>query len=79
MSILVSCSIIGILPTACTASVWNITPAAFANAAISSTGKIVPVSLLAHITETTAYGAPGRPGTRRDRGSPSRRRRHNEP
>ena len=44
----------GILPTACTASVWNMMPLAAASSAISTTGKIVPVSLLAHITETIA-------------------------
>ena len=54
MSILLFLRSIGTLPTACTASVWNITPAALASSAISSTGKKLPVSLLAHITDTTA-------------------------
>ncbi|MNE22522.1 hypothetical protein D3C80_1157380 [compost metagenome] len=48
------CRSSGTLPTACTASVWNITPNSSAMRAISSTGNSVPVSLLAHITETTA-------------------------
>jgi hypothetical protein len=45
---------IGILPTACTASVWNRAPTVAALRASSSTGKIVPVSLLAHMIDTTA-------------------------
>ena len=45
---------IGTLPTACTASLWNMTPASSAICAICSTGNSVPVSLLAHITETMA-------------------------
>ena len=54
MSMLLFLRSIGTLPTACTASVWNRTPAACASSAISSTGNRVPVSLLAHITETMA-------------------------
>ena len=54
MSILLFFRLIGIFPTACTASVWNMIPFAAANSAISNTGNRVPVSLLAHITETTA-------------------------
>ncbi len=44
----------GTLPTAWTASVWNMTPAEWASSAISSTGNRVPDSLLAHMTETMA-------------------------
>ena len=54
MSMQVSLRLIGTLPTAWTASVWNMTPAERASSAISSTGNRVPVSLLAHITETMA-------------------------
>ena len=54
MSMWVFLRSIGSLPTACTASVWNITPASWAISAICSTGKIVPVSLLAHMKEAIA-------------------------
>ena len=54
MSMAVVFRLIGTLPTDCTASVWNRAPWPWASSAISSTGNSVPVSLLAHITETTA-------------------------
>ncbi len=44
----------GTWPKACTASVWNIAPAAWQRRPISSTGCRVPTSLLTHITDTTA-------------------------
>ena len=43
-------------PGACTASQWTSAPAARARAAISATGWIAPVSLLASMTETSASG-----------------------
>jgi hypothetical protein len=62
---------IGILPTACTASVWNMDAARCAISAISSTGKMVPVSLLAHIAETMATRSLSSERIRRDRAGPS--------
>ena len=47
----------GILPTDCTASVWNSAPCACAIAASSAIGWIVPTSLLACITETSAVSS----------------------
>ena len=47
----------GILPTVCTASVWNSAPRSCAIAASSATGWIVPISLLACITETSAVSS----------------------
>ena len=44
--------LIGILPTAWTASVWKRMPRSRAMRAISSTGKMTPVSLLAHMALT---------------------------
>ncbi len=41
------------LPNACTASVWNTTPRAFARRASASIGWTTPISLLTHITEHT--------------------------
>ncbi len=46
--------VIGTLPNAWTASVWNVTPAAAQRAAISATGCTTPTSLFTHITDTTA-------------------------
>ena len=46
----------GMRPGACTASQWTSAPAAVARAAISATGWITPVSLLASMTETSASG-----------------------
>ena len=51
---------IGTLPTACTASVWNSAPASCAISASCSTGKIVPVSLFAHMIEAMAVFGPQR-------------------
>ncbi len=50
-STLAFCTSTGILPTACTASVWKRTLYLRAMAPISSMGKMLPVSLLAHMTE----------------------------
>ena len=58
MSIAVSLKFIGTLPVACTASVWKSAPALCASAANSAIGKIVPVSLFAHISEATAVRGP---------------------
>ena len=58
MSISVAFRSIGILPTACTASVWNSAPASCAIFASRSTGNSVPVSLFAHITEAIAVRGP---------------------
>ena len=46
--------LMGIFPTAWTASVWNRMPRARPNSAACSTGKITPVSLLAHMRLTMA-------------------------
>ena len=43
----------GSLPATCTASVWRIAPCSRQIWAISSIGKTTPVSLFAHITETS--------------------------
>ena len=43
----------GIFPATCTASVWRIAPCALQISAIFSIGKRTPVSLLAHMTETS--------------------------
>ena len=43
---------IGILPTAWTASVWNRTPFSLQSLPIAAIGWIVPISLLAAMTET---------------------------
>src|SRR3989441_9178659 len=42
----------GIFPTACVASVWKRTPLALQSLPIAATSWIVPISLLANITET---------------------------
>src|SRR5207247_665814 len=48
----------GIFPTACTASQWNRAPAACASSARRAIGWMVPISLLTHITETSATSGP---------------------
>ena len=40
-------------PMACTASVWNSTPLAFATAASAGMGSTVPISLLAYMMVTS--------------------------
>ena len=45
-------TLVGIRPTACTASLWKGTPRSRQSAPISATGWIVPTSLLAAMTET---------------------------
>ena len=47
----------GIFATDCTASVWNSAPRACASRASSATGWIVPISLLACITDTIAVSS----------------------
>ena len=49
----ISCTSMGILPKACTASVWNSTLRRWQTLPISAMGWITPVSLLAIITETS--------------------------
>ena len=47
MSTFQSLTSMGTAPTACTASVWNKTPASWATLPISRMGSMVPISLLA--------------------------------
>ena len=54
MSTWSSSTLMGRWPTACTASVWNNTPFCLHTAPISRIGWIVPISLLAYITVTSA-------------------------
>jgi len=42
----------GMRPSAATASTWNVTPVPLRSCAISAMGCTVPISLLAHPTET---------------------------
>ena len=57
MSMFMSRSLNGIFPAAWTASVWKSAPARCASSARASTGYRLPVSLFAHITETTAVSS----------------------
>ncbi len=59
----------GVLPTACTASVWKSTPRRWAIPANSAIGWIVPVTLLAAMTETKHVS--GRMAVSRSAGSTS--------
>ena len=57
----------GAFPATCTASVWTTAPHSLAISAISRIGNTVPVSLFAHMAETSARFAPFSSARRRSR------------